>query len=66
MFCCFDFSGSGVSEGEYVSLGVFETEDTLCVIKYLKSLGYVNNIGLWGRSMGAVTSIKVAVKSPDV
>ena len=23
-FCCFDFSGSGQSEGEYVSLGYYE------------------------------------------
>lgn len=23
-FCCFDFSGSGLSEGDYVSLGYFE------------------------------------------
>lgn len=23
-FCCFDFSGSGMSDGEYVSLGYFE------------------------------------------
>jgi alpha/beta superfamily hydrolase len=36
LLCSFDFSGSGVSEGEYVSLGVFETDDTLCVIDYLK------------------------------
>ena len=23
-FCCFDFAGSGLSDGEYVSLGYFE------------------------------------------
>lgn len=26
-FCCFDFSGSGLSEGDYVSLGFYEQED---------------------------------------
>jgi len=31
-FLCFDFCGSGNSDGETVSLGYFEQEDTKCVI----------------------------------
>jgi len=29
---CFDFSGSGMSDGEYVTLGYYESNDTLDVI----------------------------------
>ena len=32
----FDFSGSGRSEGEYISLGYYEKEDVDTVLKYLK------------------------------
>lgn len=77
-----DFSGSGLSGGDYVSLGWHEvcfshyllllftqnalsTETTafvLCqkndlkvVVSYLRSNPSISRIGLWGRSMGAVT-----------
>ena len=32
---CFDFSGSGLSQGEYVTLGLNEVEDVGCVVQYL-------------------------------
>lgn len=35
--CLFDFSGSGLSDGEYISLGYYEQDDILAVVKYLKS-----------------------------
>lgn len=54
---CFDLSGSGRSEGEYISLGHHEEKDLLTVLEYLRSSGTVTSVGLWGRSMGAVTSI---------
>ncbi|CAD7954060.1 unnamed protein product [Amoebophrya sp. A120] len=54
---CLDFSGSGLSDGDYVSLGYFEKEDLKIVIQYLRSTGYIGSIGLWGRSMGAVTAL---------
>ena len=53
----FDFSGCGKSEGEYISLGYYEKDDVKCVIDYLRNTGRVATIGLWGRSMGAVTAI---------
>jgi alpha/beta superfamily hydrolase len=53
----FDFSGCGRSEGDWVTLGHKEQDDLQTVIDYLKSTGRVSLIGLWGRSMGAVTSI---------
>ena len=34
--CVFDFSGSGMSEGEYISLGYHELNDVESVISYLK------------------------------
>lgn len=51
----FDFSGCGASEGQWVSLGVKERLDLAAVVAYLK--GKVSKICLWGRSMGAATSI---------
>jgi pimeloyl-ACP methyl ester carboxylesterase len=56
-FFSFDFTGSGLSDGDYVSLGKFEKEDLKCVTEYLGRLGSVSSIVLWGRSMGAVTAL---------
>ena len=56
-FFAFDFSGCGNSEGDWVTLGWKERADLATVIDYLRSSGTVSKIGLWGRSMGAVTSI---------
>jgi len=61
-----DFSGSGLSDGEYVSLGYWEKEDVSSVVQYLRSTGRVTSIGLWGRSMGAVTSLFYAKEDPSV
>ena len=61
----FDFCGCGKSEGDYISLGYYEQEDVDCVIDYLKKTHKVSTIGLWGRSMGAVTAIMYASKNPN-
>lgn len=52
--------------GEYVSLGHFEQDDLEVVVQYLRSLDSVSTIGLWGRSMGAVTSILHASRDPSI
>ena len=52
-----DLGGCGLSEGEYISLGWYEREDVCEVVKHLRGTGEVSCIGLWGRSMGAVTSL---------
>lgn len=31
-FCSFDFSGSGLSQGDYVSLGYYEQDDVAAVV----------------------------------
>ncbi|KAF0975618.1 hypothetical protein FDP41_005612 [Naegleria fowleri] len=56
----FDFTGSGLSEGDYVSLGNYEKQDVGTIVEYLWSTKRVSRIGLWGRSMGAATSIMYA------
>ena len=45
-FCCFDFSGCGISDGEYISLGIHESDDLEAVIKFLRNSGKVSDIGL--------------------
>lgn len=54
---CLDFSGSGLSEGEYISLGHYEEQDLKVIVRHLRSLPYISSVGLWGRSMGAATSV---------
>ena len=58
--CCFDFHGCGISDGNFVSLGVYESFDIETVANFLRSSGRVGKIILWGRSMGAVASLLYA------
>ncbi|KAJ4758228.1 alpha/beta-Hydrolases superfamily protein [Rhynchospora pubera] len=61
-----DFSGSGLSEGDYVSLGWHEKDDLKCVVSYLRKDKQISCIGLWGRSMGAVTSLLYGAEDPSI
>lgn len=54
---CLDLSGSGRSDGEYISLGFHEEGDLRAALDHLRCQPAVSSIGLWGRSMGATTSI---------
>jgi len=56
----FDFSGSGLSDGEYVTLGARERFDIAAVVSYLRAEGKTSTIALWGRSMGAVAALLYA------
>ena len=62
----FDFTGSGKSDGEYVSLGAFEKDDLKCVIAHLRGLGTTSSIALWGRSMGAATALLHGERDPSI
>ena len=62
----FDFSGCGKSQGEYISLGYYESDDVECIIEYLRKTNKVSTIGLWGRSMGAVTAIMYGDRDPSI
>ncbi|KAI3781381.1 hypothetical protein L2E82_11394 [Cichorium intybus] len=61
-----DFSGSGLSGGDHVSLGWYEKQDLRAVVDHLRADGNVSLIGLWGRSMGAVTSLMYGSEDPSI
>jgi len=62
----FDFTGSGNSDGDFVSLGHYEKDDLLAVLDYLHNLKTISGIALWGRSMGAVTALMHASRDPMI
>lgn len=63
---CFDWAGCGKSEGEYITLGWNERHDLDIVINYLRKHRRVGIIGLWGRSMGAVSALFSACNNLDI
>ena len=63
---CFDFAGCGLSEGEYISLGVHESKDLAIIVAYIRAMKSVSTIGLWGRSMGAVTALLYTQTDPSI
>ena len=62
----FDMVGSGMSEGEYVSLGFYERDDLAAVVAHLREQGNVSTLGLWGRSMGAATALMHGHRDPSI
>jgi pimeloyl-ACP methyl ester carboxylesterase len=63
---CFDFAGCGMSGGEYISLGWHEREDLNMIVEYLRKERRCSTIGLWGRSMGAVTALLHGDRDPSI
>ncbi|KAL6778743.1 hypothetical protein ACKKBF_B04825 [Auxenochlorella protothecoides x Auxenochlorella symbiontica] len=61
-----DFSGSGRSQGEWVTLGAREVDDVATAVRYLRDEGSALTIGLWGRSMGSVASMLYARADPSI
>eukprot|EP01017_Pseudomicrothorax_dubius_P049945 TRINITY_DN9367_c0_g1_i4.p1 TRINITY_DN9367_c0_g1~~TRINITY_DN9367_c0_g1_i4.p1 ORF type:complete len:388 (-),score=51.76 TRINITY_DN9367_c0_g1_i4:60-1223(-) len=66
LVCTFDFAGAGHSEGEYISLGINEQDDVEAVVQYLRRSEGISAIGLWGRSMGAVTALNYIRRDPSI
>lgn len=62
----FDFCGSGQSAGKYISLGIYEQHDLAAVVDYLTQEEEVRGLGLWGRSMGAVTALLYGSNDPFI
>ncbi|TYZ60365.1 hypothetical protein PybrP1_001337 [[Pythium] brassicae (nom. inval.)] len=62
----FDFAGSGLSAGKYVSLGCHEQSDIAAVVAYLRETGETASLCLWGRSMGAVAALLYAQRDPAI
>lgn len=58
--------GSGQSDGKYVTLGYREQDDLALAIQHLRKTGNVSTIGLWGRSMGAVTALLYSQTDPSI
>lgn len=65
-FFSFDFSGSGMSEGDFVSWGWFENNDVVDVIKYVMGHLGCKKVVLWGRNLGAATAILYCSKDPRI
>ena len=62
----FDFPGCGLSEGDYISLGYHEKDDVGIIIDFIENIPGVGNIGIWGRSMGAATTLLYAHKDQRI
>ncbi|KAJ1607721.1 hypothetical protein OIY81_2860 [Cryptosporidium canis] len=52
-----DLSGSGLSDGDYISLGYHEKDDLSVLVEYLRNSKRCSSVGIWGRSMGAATAL---------
>ena len=61
-----DFPGCGLSEGEYISLGYHESHDVKIIVDFIDKLPGVGYIGIWGRSMGAATTMIYAHKDKRI
>ena len=62
----FDFSGSGGSDGDFISLGVNESDDIEDVIAHLRREKQASRIVLWGRSMGATSALLCAARDQTI
>lgn len=51
---------SGLSDGEYVTLGWNEQHDVGAVVQYLMEHHKFKKVALWGRSMGSVAAMMYA------
>lgn len=58
--------GSGLSEGNWVTLGAHEVNDLETVVRHLRGAYPESAIGLWGRSMGAVTALMYSQQDPSI
>lgn len=56
--CLFDFAGCGHSEGEFISMGIYEKNDTCVLMDHLQVEFGVQHFAVWGRSMGAATALQ--------
>jgi fermentation-respiration switch protein FrsA (DUF1100 family) len=62
----FDFRGHGKSEGNTITLGLLEVQDTDAAVSFLLGKPEVNKIGLIGNSMGGVTGVLAASENEKI
>jgi uncharacterized protein len=61
----FDFRYLGQSQGSYSTAGAKETADLTAAIQYLGMRG-INEVGVWGFSMGGAVALMVAPQAPEI
>jgi uncharacterized protein len=61
----FDFRYLGRSDGSYSTVGAKEVEDLLAAVRFLKTRG-VNEVGVWGFSMGGAVALMASQKAPEI
>ena len=61
----FDFRYLGRSDGSYSTAGAKEVEDLLAAVRFLKTRG-VNEVGVWGFSMGGAVALMAIEKVPEI
>ena len=61
----FDFRFFGKSEGKYTSFGMNEVNDLKAAVEFLKKRN-INEVGVWGLSMGASTALLAAPVIPEI
>ncbi|HEY7316940.1 MAG TPA: alpha/beta fold hydrolase [Candidatus Binatia bacterium] len=61
----FDFRYLGKSEGSYSTAGAKEVEDLLAAVQFLKNR-QVNEVGVWGFSMGGAVGLMAIEKAPEI
>ena len=64
--CLFDFSGFGYSSGNRVTFGLKEKLDVEVIIFYLKKKWDYKEIGIYGKSIGALTGLLYSINSFDI
>ncbi len=62
----FDMRGHGESEGKRVSAGLYEINDLLGAIDYIKQRGIESKIGVLGFSMGAATCLMTTPECEEI
>jgi fermentation-respiration switch protein FrsA (DUF1100 family) len=61
-----DFRAHGKSDGEFSSLGYYETLDVKAALDFALGQPHVEHVGAWGGSRGAVTMIRAAAQYPQI
>lgn len=55
-----------MSDGDWVTLGAREVDDLEVAVAHLRASFPNSTIGLWGRSMGAVTALLYSARDPSI
>ena len=62
----FDFRYMGKSEGKFSTAGAYEVNDLLATIQFLKNNKGINEVGVWGFSMGGAVGLMAASQALEI